>query len=123
MSISLQWREVGKVMVVDISGRSSVVDGSIVQQTARRLMNEGNRQFVFNLSNLIHFDSFGMGQLISTYMTVREQGGDVKLVNPSPDLRRLLRNTRLDTVLEIFDNEADAVRALQGIPSHPKDSA
>lgn len=114
MGISLEWRVTGNaVAVLSVSGRSSVLDGSIVQQTVRRLMREGNRNFVFNLSNLEYLDSLGMGQLVSAYLSVRDRGGDVKLVDPVGPVKDLLQNTRLNTVLEVFATDEDAIRSLE----------
>ena len=114
MSVSLEWRQINeRVAVVTISGRSSILDGSIVQQTARRMLEDGTRYFVFNLTSLSHMDSYGLGQLIATYLSVRDHGGDVKLVNPTPPVKEILRNTRLNTVLEVFDSDDEAINSIQ----------
>lgn len=118
MGITLEWRQAGNaIAVVNISGRSSIMDGSIVQQTVRRLIREGNRQFVFNLKDVVYLDSLGLGQLIAAYLSVRDQGGDVRLVSPTPTVRELLTSTRLDSVLQVCENEDEAVSALQKNPA------
>jgi len=117
MSVSIEWRESGSVAVLDFAGESSIMDGTILQQTVRSLTKEGKRFFVFNLQDLKHLDSFGLGQIVSTYISVRDQKGDVKLVNPSPSVQELLRYTRIDTVLQVCPTEADAVEQLQKLAS------
>ncbi len=93
------------------------MDGGVLQQTVRRLTREGKRLFVLNLQGLRHLDSFGLGQLVSTYIGVRDQKGDVKIVNPSPTITSLLRYTRIDTVLQVFPSEAEAIAELQKLAS------
>lgn len=113
MSISIEWRETGSVVVLDVAGESSIMDGQALQQTVRSLAKEGKRLFVLNLKGLKHLDSFGLGQLVSTYISVRDQKGDVKIVNPSPGVRDLLRYSRIDTVVQVVESEELAVSELQ----------
>ena len=113
MSISIELREMGPVTVLDVTGDSSIMDGTALQQTVRGLTKEGKRFFVLNLKDLRHLDSFGLGQLVSTYISVRDQKGDVKIVNPSSSVNDLLRYSRIDTVVKISESEAQAVQELQ----------
>ncbi len=113
MGLSVEWRDAGSVAVIDVVGESSIMDGTVLQQTVRRLLREGKRYFVLNLKGLRHLDSFGLGQFVSSYISVRDQKGDMKIVNPSPNVRDLLRYSRIDTVLQVLGTEEEAVQALQ----------
>ena len=114
MNVALEWRRVSdEIAVMNVSGRSSIMDGNILQQATRGLLEDGIRYIVLNLTGLSHMDSFGLGQLIATYLSVRDRGGDVRLVGPTPAIRDLLRNTRLDTVLKIFDTDDEAIQSIR----------
>jgi len=112
MSVSIELREIGNVVVLDLDGESSIMDGTILQQTVRPLLKDGKRLFVLNLAGLRHLDSFGLGQMVATYTSVRDQNGDVKLANPVPTVKNLLRYTRIDTVLKVYATEAEAIQEL-----------
>jgi anti-anti-sigma factor len=113
MSLSIETREVGSVVVLDLIGESSIMDGTIVQATVRALTDAGKRRFIFNLAKLQHLDSFGLGQLVATYIGLRrDYDGDLRLACPVPSVKNLLHYTRLDTVLEVFATEDEAVQSL-----------
>ena len=113
MAVVLEWRQVGQTIVIDLAGRLSITDGNILRQTTRRLMIEGHRRFVLNLSQLETMDSSGIGQLVSTFSAVKTQGGDVKLVNPTMKVREALKMTMLDRIFHIFLSEPEALHSLE----------
>jgi anti-anti-sigma factor len=83
----------------------------------RGLTNEGKRFFILNLQNTRYIDSFGLGQIVATYQSVRGQKGDVKIINPNSMVKDLLRHTRIDTVVKVLPSEAEAVQELQKLAS------
>lgn len=113
MAIAIDTREVGDVVILDISGQSSLMDGTILQQTVRRLLHEERRYFLLNLAGLRHLDSFGLGQFVATYISVRDHHGDMWVVNPNSSIRDLFKYTRLDTVLQILPSEEEGIRELR----------
>jgi anti-sigma B factor antagonist len=115
MAISIGLREIGRVIVLDVSGESSVMDGTTLQQAVRRLTREGKRYFVLNLADLKHLDSFGVGQIVATYIGVRDQKGDINVANPNSRVRDVLKYTRIDTVLQLFHSETEAIQELERI--------
>ena len=117
MSVSIELREIGDVAVIDVTGESSIMDGAILQQTVKRLTREGKRLFIFNLSGLRHLDSFGLGQMVASYISVRDQRGHVRVVNPAPSVGNMFRYTRIDTILQVVPTEDEAVRELQKLSS------
>ena len=113
MGLSIGKREIGSVVVLDLSGDSAISDGAILQQTIHGLTNEGKRLFVLNLQNTRYLDSFGLGQLVSTFISVRHQKGHVRIVNPNENVRNLLKYSRIDGVLQVMESEQQAVHELQ----------
>jgi len=113
MSLSINQREFADVVVLDISGHSEISDGSLLQETVRRRTAEGKRRFVLNLAGTEYLDSFGLGQLVSMFITLRDQNGQLRIVNLNSRVRDLLKYSRVDTVLQIMGSESAAVQDLQ----------
>jgi anti-sigma B factor antagonist len=112
MSLSVQSRIVdNNAAVLALSGRFSALDGLILKDAVQSVLATGTHRCVFNLSELAYIDSFGLEQLLSACITTRDQGGDVRLVNPTERVRTLLQITRLDTVFQTFEDESTAIQS------------
>lgn len=110
MSVKLTTHQRGKVIVVDTSGRVTLGEGSsTLRTTIRALVAGGSRQIVLNMAEVTYMDSSGLGELLAAHTSVSTAGGELKLLNLSKRVRDILEITRLDTVFEIFEDEALAV--------------
>jgi anti-sigma B factor antagonist len=96
-------REVGGVLVLDISGRLTLLDHTL-RETVLHWINAGNRQFVLKMSDVSYIDSCGLGELVSVCVSARNSGGDVRLLAPSERVRKLLKITKLDSVFDILED-------------------
>ena len=112
MSVKLTTRQVGDVTVVDAVGRITLGDGaSHFRETIRTLLGSGQKKLLLNLAEVSYIDSSGIGEMVSGYTTVANQGGVVKLLNLNKRVKDLLQITKLYTVFEVFDDEPAAVRS------------
>lgn len=112
MSAKLTSRQVGDVTVIDASGRITLGEGaSAFRDTIRDLAGKGNKKLLINLSDVSYIDSSGIGEMVSGFTTVTNNGGQLKLVGLSKRVKDLLQITKLYTVFDVFDDEADAVRS------------
>ena len=84
-----------------------------MRDTVRELAKNGKKNLLLNLAKVDHIDSSGMGELISAFVTVTNQGGQIKLVNLTRKVHDLLQITKLYTVFEIFDSEVTAIRSFK----------
>jgi len=114
MTIQASTRAVNGVAIVDISGQLRLGEAtgklrSVVQQ----LINDGYRKILINLNGVVHIDSSGIGELMSNYTSVRNQGGELKLMNLQKNVRNLLQITRLFTVFDVHENEDSAIHAFR----------
>ena len=116
MSLSIQIRRIGHIVVLDLVGRLSVLEPDL-RQLAWELMEQGDRFFMINLANVTYLDNSGLGQLCWFYTVVRNRGGDLTLLRPTCRIKKLLSITKLDTVFQLFECEADAVSAMQAFKS------
>ena len=110
MSIKAITRQVDGVTIVDLSGRITLGDGSaVLRDTVRELVGKGQKKILLNLGDVNYIDSSGIGELVSAYTTVRNGGGELKLLNLTKKVHDLLQITKLYTVFDIKDDEAAAV--------------
>ncbi len=112
MSVKLSTRQVGDVTVVDAVGRITLGEGaSTFRDTTRELAASGHKKLLLNLAEVSYIDSSGIGEMVSGFTTVTNQGGSVKLLNLTKRVKDLLQITKLYTVFEVFEDEAAAVRS------------
>jgi anti-sigma B factor antagonist len=112
VSIKANTRQVDGVTVVDLSGRITLGEGStILRDTVRELLGRGQKKILLNLGDVNYIDSSGIGELVSGYTTVTNQGGHLKLLNLTKKVRDLLQITKLYTVFDVFDEETTAIRS------------
>src|SRR6516162_7524423 len=105
-------RQVDSVSVVDLSGRITLGEGcSQLRELIRDLLAKGHKNILLNLGEVTYIDSSGIGELVSGFTAVSNQGGQLKLLNLTKRVRDLLQITKLYTVFEVFDDEASAVRS------------
>ena len=114
MSIKTSTRLVNGVTIVDLSGRITLGEGSsILRETVRDLISKGQRSILLNLGDVTYIDSSGIGELVSSYTSVSNQGGKLKLLNLQKKVHDLLQITKLYTVFEVHTDEAAAIRSYQ----------
>ena len=112
MSMKATNRQVDGVAVVDMSGRITLGEGSVVlRDTIRDLISKGSKKILLNLGNVTYIDSSGIGELVSAFTAVRREGGELKLLNLTKKVHDLLQITKLYTVFDIKDDEATAIKA------------
>jgi anti-sigma B factor antagonist len=103
-------RQVDSVTVVDLSGRITLGEGcSQLRELIRDQLGKGNKKILLNLADVTYIDSSGIGELVSGYTAVSNQGGALKLLNLTKKVHDLLQITKLYTVFDIHDDEAGAV--------------
>ena len=112
MSMKASNRQVDGITIVDLSGRITLGEGSVVlRDTIRDLVSKGNTKILLNLGDVTYIDSSGIGELVSAFTTVRNQSGELKLLNLTKKVHDLLQITKLYTVFDIKDDEAAAVKS------------
>jgi anti-sigma B factor antagonist len=112
MSLKINTREVGQVTILDIQGRVVLGDEIGDLRTAiHNLIGEGKKKIILNLAGVDYIDSSGVGELVSSYTTVRNAGGELKLLNLTQKVQDVLYVTKLYTVFDIKDDEFTAVKS------------
>ena len=112
MSIVITSRIVSGVVIVDVVGRLSFLDVTL-RKRMNELFEEGHRAFVLNLANVPYVDSFGLGQLITIWTSIRSNGGQLIFLRPTDHVQALFQITKLNIVFNISADEAHAVRSVR----------
>jgi anti-anti-sigma factor len=109
--MKIQERSCRDVVILDIEGRMTVEASRDVSvaDLVRELLRNGRRHFLVNLEGVSSLDTTGLRDIVEAYITTTRQDGSLKLMHLPSKVREVLAITRLLSVLESFDTEADAV--------------
>ena len=112
MSMTISTRQVGGVTIVDIRGRIVVGEESAsVRDVVCDLLSKGQKQILVNLGAVDYIDSMGLGSLVGAFVSVRKQGGELKLLNLTNKVTDVMQITKLYTVFDIMNDEAAGVKS------------
>jgi anti-sigma B factor antagonist len=110
MPLKITSRLCSGVVIVEISGRLCFLDVAL-RESLKELLEEGHRAFILNMANVPYVDSFGLGQLITVWTSVRSRGGKLILLRPTDHVRALFRLTKLDSIFHISHEETQAIKS------------
>jgi anti-sigma B factor antagonist len=112
VSMKASTRQVDGVTIVDLSGRvQEGEDISVLRDTVEGLLGKGHKKILLNLGDVKHIDSSGINALLRAFTSVRNQGGELKLLHLTKKVHDLLQTTKLYTVFDVRDDEAAAIAA------------
>lgn len=107
-------RHVGDIIIVDLDGRLVMgVGDELLRDVMNELIAEDWKKIILNLRQVAIMDSSGIGEVVSGWKLARRFGGAVKLLRPKPQVERTLRITQLLPLLEVYDDESEAVASFQ----------
>jgi anti-sigma B factor antagonist len=108
-------RLVGDITVLDLKGKMTLGEGDeLLKDKINSMLGAGKKKLVLNLEGVPYIDSAGLGEIVRTFTTVSRQGGSLKLLNLTKRIEDLLAITKLLTVFETFDTEAEAIKSFSG---------
>ena len=115
INLYINERRMGNVTVLDLKGRVRIGGGTVsLHKSIRCLVGEGKTEILLNLAGVTHIDSSGLGELISSHVTVKDKGGQIKLIHLTESLRELMIITKLLTVFDVYDDEPEALLSFTG---------
>ena len=104
-------RQVDGVTILDLSGKITLGENSGKLRSAVQDALSSSKKIVLNLADVNYIDSAGLGELVSAFTTVKNAGGELKLLNLTKKVRDLLVITKLLTVFDVKDNEQEAIKS------------
>lgn len=110
MRVNVRQRE--GVTILDLKGKITIGVGDVALRDAiHEALNAGATRILVNLEDVSTIDSSGVGELVSSYTTVTNRGGKLKLVNLPPKVADILQITQLITVFDVYDTEDEALKS------------
>jgi len=107
-------RTVGDVKILNCSGKITLGEGTMsIRNSVRDILQGGAKKIVLNLAGTSYVDSAGVGELVSTFTSVVNAGGKLKLLNLTTRTHQLLNITKLLTVFDTFNSEEAALESFQ----------
>jgi anti-sigma B factor antagonist len=115
VGLQISIRKSGDVTIVDLRGRSTIDDGESesLSNQLQKLVANGVRKLLLNLADLARVDSSGVAIMVRTYVSLKREGGDLKLLSPSGLVLEVLTVFRLISTIPTFENEAEALASFQ----------
>ena len=112
--LEVRERQAGDVTILDLNGSVRMGEGAIALRNAiRSLVVQGKKKILLNLGAVKNIDSSGIGELIANYTTISRDGGQLKLLNLTEKIQNLLVITKLLTVFDSYDSEAEALNSFK----------
>jgi anti-sigma B factor antagonist len=110
-NFAVRIRQEGSVSLLDLSGRLTSFEIGAFRESIARLLREGRKKILLNLSALQYLDSSGIGELARNYVSVVKQGGQMKVIGLSPKVDEILKITQLYQVFPEFSSEEEAMQS------------
>ena len=118
MSFSINVRETGNVVILDLNGRITIGEAcALLRDEIREMLDGGHKNILLNMAEVGYIDSSGLGQLVGSFATVAHRGGHLKLLNLGKKVHELMQVTKLHTVFEAHTSEAAALKSF-GAAAH-----
>jgi len=112
VNLKTSTRVVDGIVIVDIIGQLRLGEGTnVLRDLVRELMGKDYKNILLNLADVRHIDSAGVGELMSCYTSVQNQGGQLKLMNLSKNVHNLLQITKLYTIFDVAEDEVTAIQS------------
>ena len=115
MDFSATIRHTSHASLIDIHGRLTFFEVGVLRENVSRLLAEGRKHLVLNLSDLQYLDSSGIGELARIYVMVLKNGGEMKFVGLSRNVVEVLKVTHLYQVFPDFPSEEAALQSFPGL--------
>jgi anti-sigma B factor antagonist len=110
VALKMTYREVDGVSVVALDGRIVLGEESnALREKVKSLIAEGKKKIVLNMDNVTFIDSAGLGTLVAAHHSVKSQGASLRLCHLGSKFQEVLQITKLLTVFDVFNTEAEAV--------------
>ena len=112
--MTITQRQLDDVVMLDLAGRIAIGEGTVIlRERIQKMLNAGDRKFLLRLADVDYIDSSGLGELVSSFTKVKNQDGDLKLLQLTRRVRDLMQITKLLTVFDVYDDEAEAINSFR----------
>lgn len=115
INLYINERRVEDVTILDLKGRERISGTTLaLHKSIRCLADEGKIRILLDLAWIKHVDSIGLGELVSSHVTLDDKGGALKLMHMTESLHELMAITKLLDVFDVYDDEPEALASFVG---------
>jgi anti-anti-sigma factor len=119
MGLQISERKSGNLTILDLRGRIETgPSNDLFEAELRKIVESTPCEVLINLSNITQIDSSGIGTLVKSFLRLKRDGGSLKVLNPTGQVRRVLDVTGLTNCFPIYTDEAIAVASFRGRAAH-----
>jgi anti-sigma B factor antagonist len=112
MSLKMQTKETHGIVIISLSGQITLGDASAaLREEVRDQLGHGNNKILLNLGDVNYIDSAGLGELTGSFMSVKNRGGALKILNLTKRVHDLMQITKLYTIFDVYDDEKKAIES------------
>src|SRR4029453_14411249 len=117
INLYINQRQIDDVTILDLKGRERIRGATIaLRESIRCLAGEGKIQVLLDLAWVKHIDSGGLGDLVSSHVTLDSKGGALKLMHMTESVRELMTMTKLLTAFDVYHSDPEALAGFEGEP-------
>jgi len=114
VGLQISTRESADVTILDLCGRATIgVESDLLIGHLNKLVATGVLKLLLNLADVTQLDSSSISAIVETYLSLRRQGGSLKLLCPCGRVRAVLRVIRLPDIIPTFEDEAQALASFR----------
>jgi anti-anti-sigma factor len=112
-------RESDDVAILDLQGKSTTRgDSELLSHHIRKVRAKGVQKVLLNLADLTQIDSSGVSIIARTYVSLRDQGGDLKLLRPGGHVLDVFKPLHLLDIIPSFEDESQALASFRPVQHH-----
>src|ERR1044072_6697744 len=112
INLNITERRIESVTILDLKGNIRIGEGNVeFHEALRALVEKGERKILINLADVAYMDSSGLGELVAGFTKLQKIGGSLKLLHLTKRVNELMMITKLLTVFDVYENEAEAVKS------------
>ena len=109
---SFSWQQTGGVSVLRFKADAELTHSTQELEDLRReVLEQKDSRVIIDLSRVTKIDSAGLGQLMSCYSHLVRNQGKLKVLNPGPEIKKLLDMTGISTLIHAYEDEQEALRS------------
>jgi anti-anti-sigma factor len=122
VGLQVSIRKSGDVTILDLRGRATIDHGEseLLESHLKKSLTNGVRRLLLNLAELKQIDSSGVSVILGSLVSLRRQGGDLKLLQPRGLVLEVFKVLHLLEAIPSFEDEAQAVPSFRPLSQFAK---
>lgn len=118
--LTISERYIDRITILDLTGKITIGDGSVIlQKKIAELLEKDQKYILLNFEDVDYVDSSGFGELVSSFIKIKKNGGSLKLFSLNQDVKESLTTNKLIAVFDIYENQTEALASFKTLNKIP----